>query len=105
MTIEEIVRRKAPPEPWSEGEKIPWNEPEFSERMLREHLAQKHDLTSRRLSVIDAHWPGWGTLARELHRRTLARARLDKVHSAGPCTVPARLERSSNGSTQYSSVM
>jgi len=55
VTIEEIVRRKAPPEPWSEGEKIPWNEPEFSERMLREHLSQKHDLASRRLSVIDAH--------------------------------------------------
>jgi SAM-dependent methyltransferase len=55
MTIEEIVRRKSEPEPWSEGEKIPWNEPEFSERMLREHLSQKHDLASRRSIIIDAH--------------------------------------------------
>jgi len=75
--------------------------------MLREHLAQKHDLASRQPNVIDVHvnWPGWGTPAREVRRRTLAHARPDKVHSAGPCTFPARLERSSNGSTQYSSVM
>lgn len=55
MTIEEIVRRTTPPEPWAEGGKIPWNEPEFSERMLREHLSQDHDLASRRLSVIERH--------------------------------------------------
>ena len=55
MIIEEIVQRRIPPEPWSEGDKIPWHEPEFSERMLREHLSQEHDLASRRLSVIDAH--------------------------------------------------
>lgn len=66
MTIEEIVRRKARPQPWSEGEKIPWNEPEFSERMLREHLSQKHDLASRRLNIIDAH-VDW------IHNRMLAR--------------------------------
>jgi SAM-dependent methyltransferase len=66
VTIEEIVRRKARPEPWSEGEKIPWNEPEFSERMLREHLSQKHDLASRRLNIIDAH-VDW------IHNRMLAR--------------------------------
>jgi len=55
VTIEELIRRKTPPEPWSEGEKIPWNEPAFSERMLREHLSQEHDLASRRSSTIDAH--------------------------------------------------
>ena len=26
------------PEPWDEGDNIPWNEPGFSRRMLREHL-------------------------------------------------------------------
>ncbi|MBN2128204.1 MAG: class I SAM-dependent methyltransferase [Sedimentisphaerales bacterium] len=55
MTIEELIKRATPPEPWSEGEKIPWNEPAFSERMLREHLSQEHDLASRRSSTIDAH--------------------------------------------------
>ncbi len=43
------------PEPWSEGEKIPWNEPEFSKRMLKYHLDQEHDLASRRFSIIDKH--------------------------------------------------
>jgi SAM-dependent methyltransferase len=66
VTIEEIVRRKGKPEPWSEGEKIPWHEPGFSERMLREHLSQKHDLASRRLNIIDAH-VDW------IHNRMLAR--------------------------------
>ena len=30
------------------GSKIPWNEPEFSQRMLANHLAQEHDWASRR---------------------------------------------------------
>lgn len=36
-------------------EVIPWNDPGFSRRMLKEHLNQDHDLASRRSSVIDAH--------------------------------------------------
>ena len=44
-----------PAEPWSEGDNIPWNEPGFSRRMLREHLTQLHDLASRRSEKIDAH--------------------------------------------------
>ncbi|MCP4589836.1 MAG: hypothetical protein GY842_03755 [bacterium] len=28
------------PAPWSEGDNITWNDPEFSERMLIEHLTQ-----------------------------------------------------------------
>jgi SAM-dependent methyltransferase len=35
--------------------KIPWDSPEFSARMLREHLSQEHDLASRRVSVVDRH--------------------------------------------------
>jgi SAM-dependent methyltransferase len=47
-----IVERANPLEPWSEGEKIPWDEPGFSERMLAEHLSQAHDGASRRTSII-----------------------------------------------------
>lgn len=35
--------------------KIPWHDAEFSQRMLREHLDQRHDHASRRLQTIDAH--------------------------------------------------
>lgn len=38
---------------WGEGYKIPWNEPGFSRRMLREHLSEDHDLASRRGVWID----------------------------------------------------
>jgi SAM-dependent methyltransferase len=34
--------------------KIPWDDPDFSERMLREHLSQSHDGASRRFEIIDA---------------------------------------------------
>jgi SAM-dependent methyltransferase len=34
--------------------KIPWDDPAFSERMLREHLSQAHDGASRRSETIDA---------------------------------------------------
>lgn len=43
-----------PPEPWTEGDKIPWDEPGFSERMLAEHLSQQHDAASRRTETVDA---------------------------------------------------
>ncbi len=39
--------------PWDGSYKIPWNDPEFSARMLKEHLSQSHDLASRRSSYID----------------------------------------------------
>ncbi len=55
MNLLEIVNRAPVPEPWSEGEKIPWNDPGFSRRMLAEHLSQAHDAASRRGSKIDAH--------------------------------------------------
>jgi len=34
MNIMQLITRIETPEPWSEGEKIPWNDPGFSERML-----------------------------------------------------------------------
>ena len=50
-----IVRRDPRPKPWAEGKKIPWNEPGFSRRMLREHLSQEHDWASRRAVTIQKH--------------------------------------------------
>ena len=55
MNLADLENRKPVPEPWAEGEKIPWDEPGFSARMLREHLSQDHDLASRRSGKIDAH--------------------------------------------------
>ena len=55
LRLIDIVRRVSDPGPWSEGDNIPWNDPSFSERMLREHLRQDHDAASRRFSKIDGH--------------------------------------------------
>ena len=55
MNLLDVIHRAQPPLPWSEGDKIPWNEPGFSSRMLREHLSQEHDHASRRSAKIDAH--------------------------------------------------
>ena len=48
VTLLDIVHRQTAPIAWAEGEKIPWSEPAFSGRMLREHLSQQHDAASRR---------------------------------------------------------
>jgi SAM-dependent methyltransferase len=55
MDLLDIVHRQIVPEPWAEGEKIPWNDPDFSQRMLEEHLSQDHDAASRRTELIDQH--------------------------------------------------
>jgi SAM-dependent methyltransferase len=57
ITLEllDIVRRQSVPKPWAEGEKIPWNDADFSKRMLDEHLSQEHDAASRRFEIIDKH--------------------------------------------------
>lgn len=71
MNLADIPKRKLPPAPWELGEKIPWHEPEFSRRMLEQHLSQAHDWASRRLAIVDrqVEW-----LARQLpghHARIL----------------------------------
>ena len=53
MHLVDLVSRDPRPAAWAEGDNIPWNDPAFSERMLREHLSQDHDLASRRLATID----------------------------------------------------
>jgi SAM-dependent methyltransferase len=55
LDLMDIIHRIPKPEPWAEGEKIPWNEPGFSRRMLREHLSQEHDWASRRATTIEKH--------------------------------------------------
>ncbi len=54
-SILDIVNRTPDPAPWTEGDNIPWDDPEFSARMLAEHLSQEHDLASRRAETIDGH--------------------------------------------------
>jgi len=42
-----IYRRPHQPLPWQQGGNLPWNDPAFSARMLREHLDQAHGAASR----------------------------------------------------------
>lgn len=55
MKLPDLVSRVLPPQPWAEGDNIPWDEPGFSTRMLREHFSQEHDAASRRTATIDQH--------------------------------------------------
>lgn len=55
MQLTDIVGRASPAAPWAEGDNIPWNDPDFSAAMLKEHLSQEHDAASRRAAKIDAH--------------------------------------------------
>jgi SAM-dependent methyltransferase len=55
LKLLDIVHRQRDPRPWAEGAKIPWNDPDFSRRMLHEHLSQEHDAASRRFEIIDKH--------------------------------------------------
>lgn len=55
MNLLELVNRDPAPQPWAEGEKIPWDDHGFSERMLQEHLSDQHDAASRRPAIVDAH--------------------------------------------------
>ncbi len=45
-----IIKRTRSTETW---QKIPWDEPNFSRRMLKEHLTQSHDAASRRTAIIE----------------------------------------------------
>lgn len=43
-----IYRRPERPQAWVNGGNLPWNDPAFSGRMLREHLDESHGAASRR---------------------------------------------------------
>jgi len=56
-----IYRRAERPLPWDKNNgNLPWNDPDFSERMLREHLDQSHGAASRtdaeRTAQLDWFW-------------------------------------------------
>lgn len=49
------IAARDPLRAWGPGvDDLPWGDPEFSRRMLGEHLSQDHDLASRRLDTIDS---------------------------------------------------
>ncbi|NOZ28531.1 MAG: methyltransferase domain-containing protein [Chloroflexi bacterium] len=48
-----IYDRPQPAVPWRDGGNLPWDDPDFSERMLREHLDQSHGAASRQQAEID----------------------------------------------------
>jgi SAM-dependent methyltransferase len=87
MKLIDIVRRSPDPKPWEEGQNIPWNEPAFSARMLREHLTQAHGTASRRSAKIDQH-------VRFIHEEVL-RGRATRVLDlgCGPGLYAERLAR------------
>ena len=53
LSLLDLVAPAPDPVPWAEGDNIPWHQPGFSLRMLREHLSQAHDMASRRSDKID----------------------------------------------------
>ncbi len=42
-----LYRRADPPKPWVDDGNLPWNNPDFSRRMLHEHLDESHGAASR----------------------------------------------------------
>ena len=46
-TLWKIYHRPEKPIPWETGGNLPWDDPAFSERMLREHLDESHGAASR----------------------------------------------------------
>lgn len=53
-----LYRRPEKPAAWEHGGNLPWNDPAFSERMLREHLDESHSAASR-TSAERAHQIEW----------------------------------------------
>jgi 2-polyprenyl-3-methyl-5-hydroxy-6-metoxy-1,4-benzoquinol methylase len=83
----DIVNRSPRPQPWAEGEKIPWDEPGFSQRMLAEHLSQAHDAASRRFDLLDAQ-------VRWIHEQVLGRKTTHILDlGCGPGLYASRLAR------------
>jgi len=77
--------RRHPAEPWRDGDNIPWHDPDFSRRMLHEHLSQAHDRASRRAEMVAEH-------VRFLHERVLGGRRTKVLDLAcGPGLYTSRL--------------
>jgi len=67
-TIAAIAAAQRPPVPWQDATQLPWDNPQFSERMLAVHLDQTTHMASRTLDVIGQH-VNW--LQRLLHQQSL----------------------------------
>ncbi len=64
QSLWKIYNRPERPTPWAGGGNLPWDNPAFSERMLREHLDESHGAASRvaaeREAQIDWLWEKLG---------------------------------------------
>jgi SAM-dependent methyltransferase len=65
MNLRDILDRNMDLQPWVEGERVPWDEAAFSERVLKEHLTQENEAASRPIVKIKKH-VDW------IHRHVLA---------------------------------
>lgn len=67
-----LYRRSDRPQAWVGGGNLPWNDPTFSARMLREHLDESHGAASRRTAerVAQVDWL-WAKLALAPGQRVL----------------------------------
>jgi SAM-dependent methyltransferase len=54
-TLQKLLNEPEQPVPWRDGVQIPWDNPEFSERMLKIHLDQSTNAASRSIDVIEQH--------------------------------------------------
>jgi ubiquinone/menaquinone biosynthesis C-methylase UbiE len=58
--LRRLIERPSRPPAGSDGENLPWDDPAFSERMLREHLDESHSAASRRSAerelIVDWIW-------------------------------------------------
>lgn len=52
MKLIDIIQRNNDLKPWIEGERIPWDDAEFSKRVLKEHLSQESSAASKQMKVI-----------------------------------------------------
>ena len=55
MNLKDLNHRNMELKPWVEGERIPWDDPIFSQRILKEHLTQQNDAASRPNTKIRKH--------------------------------------------------
>lgn len=70
--LRRIYNRPERPKPWNRGGNLPWDDPAFSERMLREHLNDSHGAASRATEerALQLDWL-WKKLALEPGARVL----------------------------------
>jgi len=55
MNVASLAARKKPPRPFIDTDNLPWHDPDFSRRALREQLNQNHDSGTRSEPVIREH--------------------------------------------------